>query len=305
MDLRQLEMFRAVAEEGSFTRAARRLHVSQSAISRQVLLLEDELKAPVLNRGPRRATATPAGELLLAAVNRVGRELQEAVAQIEGTRALARGSLSLAGGMTVCMYVLPRVLRRYRSLYPGVELSVFTGASDTVVERLRRRELDVALLTLPVPARDLEVRPALREQMGVVLGPGHPLGRERSVAPAALSGLPLVLYEAGSNTRRVLDRFFEEEQVAARVAMETENVEIIKAMVGGGLGVSVIPYAACAREVKAGRLLYRPIRGRQLVRETGWVYLKTDHPSRAVSELIRVFDDLRDRFPGRPPKPEA
>ncbi len=154
-------------------------------------------------------------------------------------------------------------------------------------------------------ARDLEVRPALREPMGVVLAPGHPLGRERSVAPAALSGLPLVLYEAGSNTRRVLDRFFEQEQVAARVAMETENVEIIKAMVAGGLGVSVIPYAACAREVKAGRLLYRPIRGRQLLRETGWVWLKTDHPSRAVAELIRVFDDLRDRFPGRPPKPEA
>jgi DNA-binding transcriptional LysR family regulator len=295
-------MFRAVAEEGSFTRAARRLHVSQSAISRQVLLLEDELRTQVLNRGPRRVSLTSAGELLLGSVHRVSRELHETLTQIDGTRELARGSLSLAGGMTVCMYILPRVLRRFRALYPAVELSVSTGSSATLVERLRRRDLDVALLTLPVAARDLEVREALHEEMGVVLDPRHPLAAERNVPLERLAELPLVVYESGSNTRRVIDRCFEEAQVAARVAMETENVEIIKAMVAGGLGVSIIPFAACAREVRAGRLAFRPIRGRQLVRETGWVMLKSEHPPKAVVELMRVFDDLRERFGTRPPK---
>ncbi|HKC12772.1 MAG TPA: LysR family transcriptional regulator, partial [Vicinamibacteria bacterium] len=110
MDVRQLDMFRAVAEEGSFTRAAERLHVSQSAISRQVKLLEEELGGVLLHRGGKRVALTPPGELLLKTANRVHRDLQEVASQISDTHALQRGTLSLAGGMTVCMHILPRVL---------------------------------------------------------------------------------------------------------------------------------------------------------------------------------------------------
>src|SRR5206468_1359962 len=107
MDVRQLEMFRSVAEEGGFTRAAQRLHVSQSAISRQVKLLEEELGGLLLHRGPRRVALTAPGELLLQMASRVQRDMEEVVSQISDTHQLQRGTLSLAGGMTVCMYVLP------------------------------------------------------------------------------------------------------------------------------------------------------------------------------------------------------
>ena len=100
MDLRQLEMFRAVAEEGTFTKAALRVHVTQSAISRQIKLLEEELGSMVLHRGQKRVALTASGDLLLKTVHRVQRELQETVSQISETRTLNRGSLSLAGGMS-------------------------------------------------------------------------------------------------------------------------------------------------------------------------------------------------------------
>ena len=296
MDLRQLDMFRAVAEEGTFTKAAKRVHVTQSAISRQIKLLEDELGSVVLHRGQKRVALTSSGDLLLKTVHRVQRELQETISQISETRTLNRGSLSLAGGMTVCMYILPPVLKRFRALYPAVELTVTSAATSTLLDSLRRHELDLALLTLPIVGDEFEVRPALREEMVVVTAPGHPLSKKRPVDPQDLGSHPLILYESGSNTRKVLDDFFVEEKVAARVAMETENVEIIKAMVSNGLGVSIIPFAAAAKDVKAGRLAYSRMRGRKLFRETAWVYLRSDYVPKTVSEALRVFDMIKDKY---------
>ena len=195
------------------------------------------------------------------------------------------------------MFVLPPVLKKYRRLYPQVDLRVVSGPSEAILRKIRAREVDLALLTLPIVARDLEVVPVLKEEMVVVTAPGHPLSRERSVEAKSLGKFPLILYESGSNTRRVLDQFLLEEEVPVRVAMETENVEIIKAMVGAGLGVTIVPYAAIARDVRAHpRLAFARLRGRRLFRETGWVYLKSDHVPRAITEMTRVFAVMRGRF---------
>jgi len=299
MDLRQLEMFRAVAEQGTFTRAAHRLHVSQSAVSRQVQLLEEELGGALLRRSAKGVILTEAGELLLSMSHRVERDVKEALAEISQTHALQRGILHLGGGMTVCLYVLPRLLKKYRRLYPGVDLRITTGRSEKILELVRAHEVDLGLLTLPINARDLEVLPVMKEEMVVVTTPGHPLSREKTIDPKALGKFPLILYEAGSNTRKVLDQFFLEEGISAEVAMETENVEIIKAMVAINLGVTIVPYTPVARDVRGGRLACVRIRGRRLFRETGWVFLNTGR-RRAVTELLRAFDEMKDQFRTKP-----
>ena len=295
MDLRQLEMFRAVAEQGTFTRAADRLHVSQSAVSRQVQLLEDELGGVLLRRSARGVTLTEAGELLLRMTHRVEKDVEEALAEISQTHALKRGRLHLGGGMTVCLYILPRLLKRFRRLYSGVDLQVTTGSSEKILELVRAHEVDLGLLTLPIVAKDLEVVPVMKEEMVVVTAPGHPLSRERTVDAKSLGRFPLILYEAGSNTRKVLDQFFLEEGLEAEVAMETENVEIIKAMVAINLGVTIVPFTPVAKDVRAGRLAVARLRGRRLLRETGWVFLKAE-PRRAVTELLRTFDEMKSQF---------
>jgi DNA-binding transcriptional LysR family regulator len=300
MDLRQLEMFRAVAEQGTFTKAATRLKVSQSAVSRQVQLLEHELGGTLLRRSGKGVSLTEAGELLLRMTHRVERDVEEALAEISQTHALQRGTLHLGGGMTVCLYILPRLLKKYRRLYPGVDLRVTAGSSEKILERVRAHEIDLGLLTLPIVARDMEVVPVLREELVVVTAPGHPLSRERSIEPKSLSRFPVILYESGSNTRKVLDQYFLEEEISASIAMESENVEIIKAMVAINLGVTIIPYTPVAKDVRAGRLAYCRIRGQRLFRETGWVFLKTEHRRRALSELLRAFDEMKDQFRTKP-----
>ena len=301
MDVRQLEMFRAVAEEGGFTRAAQRLRVSQSAVSRQVKLLEDELGGRLLHRSGKGVTVTPTGELLLKTANRIHRDIQDVAWEISETQKLQRGMLRLGGGMTVCMYVLPRLLKKFRSLYKDVELRVTSGTSETILRQVRNHEVDLGLLTLPIVASDLEVHPVLKEEMVVVTAPRHPLSRQRTVEARSLGRYPLILFERGSNTRKVLDEFFLEEEIPVNVAMETENVEVIKAMVGSGLGISLIPYAAIARDMRTGRFGWARIRGRRLHRETGWVYLKSDHVPRAIPEMLRVFDLIKDQFGGKAP----
>ena len=305
MDVRQLEMFRTVAEDGTFTRAAERLRVSQSAISRQVKLLEEELGGVLLHRGARRVSLTPAGELLLKMANRLHRDMQDVVSQISDTHGLRRGSLTLAGGMTVCMYILPGVLKKYRRLYPQVDLRVVSGASETDPAQ------DPHPRGRPGAADPAHHGPGSRGAAGAPGrdGGGHGArpppcrGSEPSTCGASGS-FPLILYESGSNTRRVLDRLFAEESVPMKVAMETENVEIIKAMVASGLGITIVPFQAVARDVRpAAGFAYRRLRGQRLFRETGWVYLKTDHLPRTISEMLRVFDAIRSQFGGRPPAP--
>jgi len=300
MDVRQLEMFRAVVEEGTFTRAAERLHVSQSAITRQLQLLEQELQTLLLHRSARGVTLTPDGEVLLSTAKRVDSELQEAASQIAGTRELRHGSISLGGGMTVALYIFPKLLQRFHASYPNVDLRIATGDTEMLLRQLRARQVDLALLTLPIVAADLDVRPVLKEEMVIIAAGKHPLTRHRIIDPASLAQFPLLLFEQGSNTRKVLDEFFRDNQIPVNVVMQTENVEIIKAMVLSGLGITILPYSAIAGERRG--FAWSRIRGTRLYRETGWVHLKSGHQPRAVSEVLRVFDEMKDQFGGKPPR---
>lgn len=296
MDLRQLEIIRAIAETGSFTAAGQKLHVSQSAISRQILLLEEELKEPVFLRIGRRIRITAAGEALLQLSHRVFQDLKDTVSGITDSQESLRGTIRLLGGMTVCLYVFPALLTELRRIHPDVDLKIVAGGGDTCIARLRAGTGDLALLTLPVKEPDLVVAPVMQEELLLVTTSKHPLARKRKIVPQDLVRQPFVLFEPGSNTRRVVDEFFMTAHVEPNIVMETENVEIIKAMVRHGIGISIISYQAVAREVASGHLFCARIEGRSLIRETGWVYPKMSRTPRSVQEVIRALDRVRPKL---------
>lgn len=296
MDLRQLEVLRAIAETGSFTAAGRRLHLSQSAVSRHVLLLEDEFQEPLFLRAGRRVQITPAGEALLQLSHRVFADIRDTASGILDTHKALTGTLRLVGGMTVCMYVFPRLLKEYRRRHPGVEIKVTTGSTPRLMRRLRSGAADLGLLTLPVDDRMLATTPAIREELLLVMPPGHRLARRTHVKAADLVRQPFVLFEAGSNTRRVIDEFFVRGQIQPRVVTETENVEVIKSMVRAGLGVSIVPYQSVAREVRAGTLRSARVAGHRLVRETGWVHLRANRVPRIVQEMKETLSRILPRL---------
>jgi len=304
MDLRQLEIIRAIAETGSFTAAGEKLHVSQSAISRQILILEDELGEPVFHRIGRRIRITAAGESLLQLSHRVFRDLQDTVSVISDTREALRGSIGLVGGMTVCLYVFPRLLAEVRRIHPSLDMRVTVGSTQRSIEMLRTGAGDLGLLTLPIEASDLVSVPLLQEELLLVTYPSHPLAAQKQIVPADLEKQPFVLFETGSITRRIVEEFFGRERISPPVIMETENVEIIKAMVRSGLGISIIPWQAAAADVSTRQLFCSRIAGVSLERQTGWLYPKMGRLPRAVTEVMRVFDTLRPQLDSlvRPPK---
>jgi len=301
MDLRQLEILQAIAETGSFTACGRKLHVSQSAISRQILLLEEELGEPLFLRVGRGVRMTPAAESLVQLGQRVFQDVRDTVESIADRTRELRGTLRLSGGMTVCMYVFPPLLKHLRRVHPHLDVRLTVATAGRSVEEIRGGRVDAGLLTLPVEESDLVTVPVLREELLLAAPPGHPLARRRRVAPRDLAGQPFILFEAGSGTRRVIDHFFATENIEPTIVMDTENVEIIKAMVKTGMGVGIVPYQAVAREVRAGQFFCARIEGYELVRETGWVYPRANRVPRMIDELLAAFGAVRDRLRLAPP----
>ena len=296
LDLRQLEIIRAIAETGSFTAAGHKLHVSQSAISRQILLLEDELKTPVFLRIGRRIRITPAGESLLQLSHRVFQDLTDTVAQISDSQETLRGTVRILGGMTVCLYVFPTLLSELTRQHPGIDVKIMNDSAERSIQHLRAGTGDIALLTLPVRDADMVTVPVLQEELLVVTSAKHPLTKKRKVNAQDLSAQPFVLFESGSNTRRVVDEFFASSGIEPKIVMETENVEILKALVRHGLGITIVSYQSVARDVASGHLYCARIDGRPLIRETGWVYPKMSRTPRAVDEVIKAFEKVRPRL---------
>ena len=296
MDLRQLEIIRAIADTGSFTAAGDKLHVSQSAISRQILLLEDELGEPVFHRIGRRIRITPAGESLLQLSHRVFQDLQDTVSLISDKRESLGGTIRLVGGMTVCLYVFPVLLSEVRRVHPNLDMKVTVGSAERSIAVLRSGAGDLGLLSLPVEASDLVSVPVLREELLLITYPAHPFAKKKTITPADLDKQPFVLFETGSITRRLVDEFFARERIAPDIIMETENVEIIKAMVRSGLGISIIPWQAAVADVRNKQLFCSRVAGTSLERQTGWLYPKMSRLPRPVAEVMSVFETVRPRL---------
>lgn len=294
MDLRQLEMFQAVVETGSFTKAGEKLFVSQSAISRQIKLLEEELGDQLFKRIHKRVYLTPTGDVLLQYCQKVFRELRQLTAEISDLTHLRRGNLQLAGGMSVCTYLFPPLLKRYKDLYPNIELRIATGMTEEILRMLRANEVDLALLTLPYDEPGLEVVPAVAEEMVLIMNTDHPLAAKKDISFGDLTPYTFIHFEKGSNSRKLLDRIFQEEQVQFRNTMELQNVEITKPLVEKGLGISIIPFPAVARNRSREVLVYRRIGVRRIYRELGWIYLKSNYMSHAVKQLLILFEELKD-----------
>jgi DNA-binding transcriptional LysR family regulator len=294
MDIRQFEILRAVTEKGSFTAAARLLNVSQSAVSRQVLLLEEELGEPLFLRLGRKVRLTAAGTALLDLSRRVLTDIRETTASVVDQQQTLAGTLHLCGGMTVCLHVFPALLKEFRRRHPNVDLKLTTGATPALLERIRSGAIDVGLLTLPVEGSDLAQVPVMREELLLVMHPTHRLAKFRHVSPGDLVGQTWVLFERGSSTRRVIDEMMQRDGIRPRIVMETENVEILKALTMIGMGLTILPYQALAREVRSGTLRCKRITGVTMVRETGWVYVRSARVPRMVQHM---FDALRRTTP--------
>ena len=300
MDARALRYFVAVADAGSFRAAARRLSLSQPAVSQAIASLEGGLSAKLFDRGGREIALTPAGRVLLEPARRALAELDALPGLLDRSRGVVRGRLELGTTDVASIYVLPKVYRTFGRRYPEAELSVHVEGSEPLLSLLRRGALELAIVSLqiggevaPIP-EGFSATPFFREPLDFVVAGTHPLAGRRRVTLAEVAAVPLLGFKSDSVTRRAVDARFREEGLSPRVAMEMSSPEAIKKLVAVGLGGAVLPARSVAAEVRAGTLAVLPVQGPRLERVLGVVRDARRTASPAASAFLELLEGIRN-----------
>nr|WP_248843453.1 LysR family transcriptional regulator [Streptomyces virginiae] len=249
IELQQMRYVLAVAETNSFTRAAERCLVVQSALSHQIARLERELGARLFERTSRRVRLTPAGAAFLPAARQCLDAAERAAAEVAAAVGEVRGRLAVGLIPTVAAVDIPEALRDFRARYPHVRIGLRVGASEDLVEQVREGALDVAFLGLPTTARPQGVaaRELARDRLVAVVAPDHPLAGEPSVDLRRLSREVFVDLPAGTAGRVQSDLAFSAAGLVRDVAFEVTGADYIARLVGPGLAVAMLPAAYAPR----------------------------------------------------------
>lgn len=266
LSIRQLEVFVALVEQGSFTRAAQCLQLSQSTVSGHVADLERRLGVRLVDRERSGVRPTAAGEALLRPAREVlqaERNARMAVAELAG---LLRGTLVVGGSTIPASYLLPAILARFHAAHPGVALRLWTGDSRDIVERVVTADVEVGVVGAPPTAPELLSTQVGEDRLTLILHPDHELAGRTSIPVTALAKQRLVMREEGSGTRAATERALAEllgpEGVAGLpIACEVGSTEAQKAAVGAGLGLAFVSSLAVADELAHGTLATVRVKG--------------------------------------------
>jgi DNA-binding transcriptional LysR family regulator len=298
VEIRQLRAFVAIAESGTFTAGALRVHVTQAAISMQIRQLENEIGAKVFVRAPRHVILTEAGEQLLRRARHILREHDAALDEIAELAGAERGRLRIGSASAMVLTdQLPGILKELRKQHPAADISVTSGTSEVLVDQILAGEVDVAFVSLPVDVRGIKTERLSEDQLVAIASPRHKLAKQRTISAYTLAGERLILGERGGNTRRLIDQFFAQAGVTLRVAMELSRQQAIKRMVEEDMGVGIVPLQSVKDEVDKGKLIRWWIEGAQINWELGIAQLSNGYDSPIMQKFVAL---ARKNFAGTP-----
>lgn len=285
MDVRQLEYFREVAETGSFSRAANRIRIAQSALSRQVMLLEAELRCELFERHARGVHLTEIGKLLYERVDFLLRHIANLREEIIDHTGRPTGALHVGIPRSMRALLSRPTIERFMETYPGVFFRFVEDTSALVRDKLLRGELDLGLLSTHEPASALDSRPLLQEQMFLVGPVSAGLSPDREVEFALLGELPLVVVSRPASLRVALEKAAEAHGVALTVRAEI-NAAVSLDFVGTGLGYSVYSYCGVHEHLEAGKVSAAPIRDFQIQ------WMLASSKERPLTQATKTFEKM-------------
>lgn len=290
MDTRLLRMFQAVARHGGLVGAAHELHLTPSALSHRLKVLETDLGCRLFERSGRRLVLNQAGEQLLAGIERPLETLDETAA---GMRALSRwgqGRLRIGVSTSLCERLVPQVLGDLRHEFAGMHFVVESGDTPEMVHRVRDRRIDLAVGVAPEPEPGLESRLVFEDELLWVLPPDHPWLDGRPLSKSDMRKEPLIAYRRGSVTARLVDSHFRGLGIEPMVVMEMASVRAIKEAVRLKLGVAVLAPWAIEEELRSGVLGVRPLGAKALRRRWVMVHASGRRLGLAEETCIRLME---------------
>ena len=282
MNYNHLMIFLAVAEEGSISRGADKLCISQPAVSKQVQSLEAALKTKLFEREAKGVRLTNAGALLLGyaqRLSRLEREAEQALAEMSG---LTRGTLTIGASLTVGAYLMPEMLAEYGRRYPNIALTLEIANTEVIQRMLLGGKLDLGLTEGFAEDAGLEAIVFAEDELVAIAPPDHPLLAECPVTAERFLQEPLILREPGSGTRAVLERALAERGLFVTPVMSLGSTEAIKRAVAAGAGLAVVSRLALNLELETGRLALLPLSDLMLRRPLHRLQRRGAYESRAV-----------------------
>ena len=282
-----MRAFRGVAEQGNFTRAAERVHLTQPGVTMHIKNLERELGQVLFVRGKQRTHLTEAGKILYRHVRHIMDIQETAYQQLEQLDGLARGQITLACSDTFAAYLLGDLISEFTRAYPAIAIHLLNRTSPEIGELVRGHEVDIGFLSLPVDTAGLVVTEFFHyRDVAISLQDGTEAPRAR-VRLGDLAQNRLLLLERETRTRMLLESQLDSEGVALRSVMELGSVEVQKRFARLGLGVAVVPDYAVASELASGALYASAVENLEK-RRVGMVIRET----RTLSAAARAFIHL-------------
>ena len=300
MDSTTLQTFLTVAQLGSFTDAAEKLYLSQSAVSKRIAALESELNSRLLDRIGKQVLLTEAGKVLAAHAQTLLMEIEDTRREILNLSAEVSGRLSVGTSHHVGLHRLPKVLENYTSHYPQVELDLQFMNSEQICDAIKHGELELGIITLPLQAMEhLASHPVWDDRLEFVISRRHPLMEKPQIRHLTngaiqcrlkdLANYPAILPTRGTFTRAIVDKLFSHHELTLTTRMETNYLETIKMLVSVGLGWSVLPQTMLDNDVSVLQ-----IPNVHVSRQLGAVWHSSRTLSNAANKMLMELEQNRD-----------
>ncbi|AZZ45931.1 LysR family transcriptional regulator [Pseudomonas sp. Choline-3u-10] len=284
MDLASLNAFIAIAEMGSFSLAAERLHLTQPAVSKRLASLESQLSVRLFDRLGREIGLTEAGRALLPRAYQILNVLDDTRRALTNLNGDVSGQLSLATSHHIGLHRLPPLLRAFTRAYPKVNLDIRFLDSEVAYDEVLHGRAELAVITLaPQTASPIRAVKVWDDPLDFVVAPEHPLAQKPDITLADVAGFPAVFPGGNTFTHHIAHRLFERERLTPNITMSTNYMETIKMMVSIGIAWSVLP-----RTMLDDQVVRLPLSGIQLARELGYI----THTERTLSNAAKAFMSL-------------
>ena len=299
MEIHQLTYFVAVAETGSFTRAAEYCNVAQPSLSQQIMKLEQELGETLFDRLPRRTVLTEAGRMLLPRANSILAELQEIKHGLDVDVADGRGVLSVGFIPTIAPFVLPHVTKRFSQDFPLATLSVHEDLTEILVQDITDGKLDVGITSLPIHNRSIRTQELLSEPLLVASSREHDIANRTSLHVEELDQFPFIALSEVHCLGEQVQSFCYQKDLDLQIVCHTSQLSTVQNCVALGLGVSLVPRALAVSDASE-RISYRALSDSTPQRKIA----AATHIERRQSFLARKFIEMvREEYPSAP-RPE-
>ena len=287
MDFEKLRTFLEVSRQGSFSRAAEKLRVTQPAISAQIRSLEQEIGATLFDRKSGKVSTTAAGRVFEPFAEHCLQCYSHIVMTVADLHRSPRGAISISANETTCLYVFPKIFAQFKKQCPRVGLGIVRAERARTLEAVLKRQVDFGVISLPLKDPRLKINLVHKDELVLVVQPTHPLAQQRTIKVDDLVPYPLLLPKQGRQ-REQIDGIFRMYDFQPKLAMEVDSGELLKRLIIAGLGVGFLPQINVAEDEAATQLSTVRIEGIRLARDLALIFHKENVLTRAAQMFLDI-----------------